>query len=56
MIFRPNYIEKIAPFIDKPLVKILTGIRRCGKSTIFEMRGGKRLSITYWKVEGLTFM
>ena len=37
MINRPNYIEAIAPFIDQPLVKILAGIRRCGKSTIFEM-------------------
>lgn len=37
MINRPNYIEAITPFIDQPLVKILAGIRRCGKSTIFEM-------------------
>ena len=37
MINRPDYIEAIEPFIDKPLVKILAGVRRCGKSTIFEM-------------------
>ncbi len=37
MIHRPDYINAIAPFIDKPLVKILAGIRRSGKSTIFEM-------------------
>ena len=37
MIYRPGYIDAIAPFIDKPLVKILAGVRRCGKSTIFEM-------------------
>ncbi len=37
MINRPDYIKAIEPFIDKPLVKILAGIRRCGKSTIFEM-------------------
>lgn len=37
MINRSNYIEAITPFIDQPLVKILAGIRRCGKSTIFEM-------------------
>lgn len=37
MINRPNYIGEITPFIDKPLVKILSGVRRCGKSTIFEM-------------------
>ena len=37
MIFRSDYINAIRPFIDAPLVKILAGIRRCGKSTIFEM-------------------
>ena len=37
MIYRPDYIDAITPFIDKPLVKILAGVRRCGKSTIFEM-------------------
>ena len=37
MIVRPDYIHAIIPFIDQPLVKILAGVRRCGKSTIFEM-------------------
>ncbi len=37
MIYRLGYIKAIEPFIDKPLVKILAGVRRCGKSTIFEM-------------------
>lgn len=37
MIIRPNYLERIKPFIDVKLVKILAGIRRCGKSTILEM-------------------
>ena len=37
MINRPDYIEAVKPFTDKPLVKILAGVRRCGKSTIFEM-------------------
>lgn len=37
MINRPDYIKAIEPFIDKPLVKILAGVRRCGKSTIFKM-------------------
>ena len=36
MILRPDYIEAVKPFMDAPLVKILTGVR-CGKSTIFEM-------------------
>ena len=37
MILRTDYIEAVKPFMDAPLVKILTGVRRCGKSTIFEM-------------------
>ena len=37
MINRPDYIKAIEPFIDKPLIKILAGVRRCGKSTIFKM-------------------
>lgn len=36
MIKRPLYIDQIMPFIDKPQVKILVGIRRAGKSTILE--------------------
>ena len=37
MILRPDYIKAIKPFMNQPLVKILAGVRRCGKSTIFEM-------------------
>lgn len=37
MITRPDYVNAIKPFIDSPLVKILAGVRRCGKSTILEM-------------------
>ena len=37
MIKRPIYMERILPFIDTPFTKILTGIRRCGKSTILLM-------------------
>lgn len=37
MIDRPLYIEKIMAYTDTPFVKILTGIRRCGKSTILKM-------------------
>lgn len=36
-ILRPKYINKIKPFIDKPIVKILTGMRRVGKSTILNI-------------------
>lgn len=37
MILRPDYIRIISEYIDVPLVKILAGVRRCGKSTVLEM-------------------
>ena len=37
MIDRPLYLDKIMSFVDTPFVKILTGVRRCGKSTILKM-------------------
>ena len=37
MIDRPLYVDKIMAYTDTPFVKILTGIRRCGKSTILKM-------------------
>lgn len=37
MIYRPIYVEKILAYTDTPFVKILTGVRRCGKSTILKM-------------------
>lgn len=37
MIDRPLYLDKIMAYVDAPFVKILTGVRRCGKSTILKM-------------------
>lgn len=37
MIYRPMYVEKIMAYTDTPFVKIITGVRRCGKSTILKM-------------------
>ena len=37
MVIREEYLKKLRTYIDVPLVKILAGIRRCGKSTILEM-------------------
>lgn len=37
MIDRPLYVDKIMVYVDTPFVKILTGVRRCGKSTILKM-------------------
>ena len=36
MIQRDHYIDKVRPFYDSDLIKIITGIRRCGKSVIME--------------------
>lgn len=43
MIKRPDYINEISKFIDVPIVKILAGVRRSGKSTIFDMMRGELL-------------
>ena len=37
MIDRPNYINELIKFKDKDLIKIITGIRRCGKSTLMNL-------------------
>ena len=34
MLIRENYLSKIRGFYDSDLIKILVGIRRCGKSVI----------------------
>lgn len=37
MINRPMYVDKIMAYTDTPFVKILTGVRRSGKSTILKI-------------------
>ncbi len=37
MIERPLYTDRIMAYADTPFVKVLTGVRRCGKSAILEM-------------------
>lgn len=37
MIERNEYLKDLISFKDKKLIKVLTGIRRCGKSTMFEL-------------------
>lgn len=37
MIQRPEYLNELKRFKDKELIKVVTGIRRCGKSTLLEM-------------------
>lgn len=47
MIERTEYLELLKRFKDKDLIKVVTGIRRCGKSTLFE------LFINYLKETGV---
>ena len=37
MIERYEYLEELKKWKDKDLIKVITGIRRCGKSTLFEL-------------------
>ncbi len=37
MIERPEYLKELKKFKDKNLIKVVTGIRRCGKSTLLEI-------------------
>ena len=34
---RDSYLNKIKPLIDKDIIKVLTGIRRCGKSVMLKL-------------------
>lgn len=37
MIKREHYLKQVEPFIDKEIIKIITGIRRCGKSVFLKI-------------------
>ena len=47
MIERNEYLDELKRWKDKDLIKVITGIRRCGKSTLFE------LFIDYLKQNGV---
>lgn len=62
MIYRKTYMDQIIPFIDTPFVKILTGVRRCGKSTVMEMireellkRGISKENIISYRFDSLEY-
>jgi uncharacterized protein len=62
MIEREQYFEKITPFVNKPVIKIITGLRRCGKSTFLKMfidrllkESGKKKNIVYISMELMEF-
>jgi predicted AAA+ superfamily ATPase len=35
-IIRKQYLNELIQLIDKPLVKVITGVRKCGKSTLLK--------------------
>ena len=37
MIERNEYLDELKRWKDKDVIKVVTGIRRCGKSTLFEL-------------------
>jgi len=60
MIQRERYLQQIIPLIDKPFIKVITGIRRCGKSYIlkqlielFRAAGIEEQRIIYYNFESL---
>ncbi len=62
MINRELYLNKIIEFIDKPFVKVITGIRRSGKSTVLmlltselQKRGVNNNQIIYINFESFSF-
>ena len=58
IINRDKYIDKILPFIGKPVLKVLTGMRRVGKSSILlkiiESLSEKNKKILFVNKESLT--
>jgi len=63
MIYRSLYMDKIMAFVDTPFVKIITGIRRSGKSTILKMlmekikteRGVKEEQIVSYRFDSMEY-
>jgi uncharacterized protein len=54
---RNNYIEKLLAYKDQDLIKVVTGFRRAGKSTLLEMYRTelKKLSVTSKQMIALNF-
>lgn len=62
MIKRTIYLNQIEPFIDKDIIKIITGIRRSGKSVLLQQiqtelvkRGKKQANFIYMNFENLQY-
>ena len=58
---RDLYLQRIIPFIDKPFIKVITGLRRSGKSALLELikeelltKGINENNIIYLNFESLS--
>lgn len=62
MIKRTIYLNRINPFIDKDIIKVITGIRRSGKSVLLQQiqdelvqRGKNKANFIYINFEDLQY-
>lgn len=62
MIIRQKYLDQLLAFRDRDLVKVVTGVRRCGKSTLLDMmrehlarEGVSRERLLTFKMESMEF-
>ncbi|MBM6989961.1 MAG: ATP-binding protein [Mobilibacterium timonense] len=63
MISRPLYTDRIMAYVDTPFIKVLTGVRRCGKSTILKLlmeelqqgRGIQADQIVYMRFDSMEY-
>ena len=62
MIQRERYMQQIRDFMDKPVVKVITGMRRCGKSALLELireellgRGIEEKNIIFLNFESIRY-
>ncbi len=62
MIARERYMRPIRDFMDKPVIKVITGMRRCGKSALLELtrrellcRGVGEKNIVFINFESLRY-
>ena len=47
IIERKEYLEKLIAWKDKQLIKIVTGVRRCGKSMLLEIYRNYLKAVSY---------
>jgi predicted AAA+ superfamily ATPase len=48
MIDHPEYLKKLRGFKDMQLIKIITGVRRCGKSDLYLIGSNSKMQSGEW--------